>query len=149
MKTLLVTTDLSPESFKAFPIASELARALNAKVVLLTVTEDPAQRAMLYGVDFPVLPDPSLETQILAKITSELQNIVKKHFGSLPCEPLVKVTAASTYREIIKQAEEIEASMIITATHGRTGVKHFLMGSTAERIVRESPIPVVIVPAKL
>ena len=148
MKTLLVTTDLSPESFKAFPVAAELARALDAKIVLLSIVEDPSQAAMLYAMDFPVLPDPAVKGQIMAKVSSELQNIVKNHFGSLPCEALVKESTGTAYREILKQADEVGASMIITATHGRTGIKHLLMGSTAERISRESKQPVVIVPSK-
>jgi len=50
--------------------------------------------------------------------------------------------------DIIKTAETWEADLIVLGTHGRTGLRHLLMGSIAEHIVRHSKIPVMIVPSK-
>jgi nucleotide-binding universal stress UspA family protein len=47
---------------------------------------------------------------------------------------------------IIERAIEIKASMIVLGTHGRTGLSHLLMGSTAEYVIRHSPIPVLVIP---
>ena len=49
------------------------------------------------------------------------------------------------YDEIIKKGEEIEADVIVLGTHGRTGLDHMLFGSTAEKVVRKSSIPVLTV----
>jgi universal stress protein A len=49
------------------------------------------------------------------------------------------------YEEIVKVAKEMEVDLIIIATHGYTGLKHFLLGSTAERVVRLAPCPVLVV----
>ena len=149
MKTLLVTTDLSNESLLAFQTAQELAVALSAKVVLLSVVEDPTRVAMLYAMDFPILPDPEVRVQALARIKSDVDGLAKKYFGSVTCETIVQEAVGTVYQEILKQAQQLNANMIIMATHGRTGLKHLLMGSTAERVARESTRPVVIVPAKI
>jgi nucleotide-binding universal stress UspA family protein len=49
------------------------------------------------------------------------------------------------YEEIVKVAWERSADLIVMATHGYTGLKHFLLGSTTERVVRVSPCPVLVV----
>ena len=49
------------------------------------------------------------------------------------------------YEEIVKVAEAVEVDLIVIATYGYTGLKHFLLGSTAERVVRLAPCPVLIV----
>ena len=68
MSPILVTTDLSPESYSAFPTSLELAKALNAPVVLVSVVEDPNQAAMFYATDFPIPPTPALKNQLIAKV---------------------------------------------------------------------------------
>jgi nucleotide-binding universal stress UspA family protein len=52
------------------------------------------------------------------------------------------------YDEIIKKAEEIGADLIIVGTHGRTGLDHVLFGSTAEKVVRKSAVPVMTIRIK-
>lgn len=49
------------------------------------------------------------------------------------------------YEEIVKVAKERGVDLIVIATHGYTGLKHFLLGSTAERVVNVSPCPVLVV----
>lgn len=50
--------------------------------------------------------------------------------------------------EIVEAAKELDADLIIIATHGYTGWKHFCIGSTAERVVRAAPCPVLVVREK-
>ena len=49
---------------------------------------------------------------------------------------------------IKKTCDEWEASLIVIGTHGRTGLSHILMGSVAERVIRHSPVPVLVVPVR-
>jgi len=49
---------------------------------------------------------------------------------------------------VVQVARDRKADLIITATHGRTGIKHLLLGSTAEKIVRLAPCPVLVVREK-
>ncbi|MEJ2520499.1 MAG: universal stress protein, partial [Desulfuromonadales bacterium] len=47
--------------------------------------------------------------------------------------------------EIIKKAQELKTDLIVMGTHGRTGLDHVLFGSTAEKVVRKSPVPVMTI----
>ncbi len=53
------------------------------------------------------------------------------------------IKTGKPFVEIIETAKEIDADLIIMATHGHTGVEHLLFGSTAEKVVRKAPCPVL------
>ena len=73
-----------------------------------------------------------------------MRAISRKWFeGVLPHEILIR--AGDPASEIIKAANELNADLIVMATHGRTGIEHFLLGSVAERVVREAARPVMTV----
>lgn len=146
MKTIVVTTDLSDESKLAFAPARELAKALGAKLLLLAVVADPAQAAMIYSLDLPVYPDPEVQKQVLEKVNGDLTAMVKEHFAGIDCEPFAAEAKQPVHAEILSFARARSADMIVIATHGRTGLVHMLIGSVAERVVRESHCPVLTVP---
>ena len=148
MKTILVTTDLSEESKRAFPVALDLARAFGGKITLLSVIEDPSQSAMFYAMDFPILPQPGIRTQVVNRLTADLQKLQQQYFSAVPSEAIVRETLGAVYQEIVRFADSLKADFIVLATHGRTGIGHLLIGSTAERVAREAHSPVIIVPTK-
>ena len=151
MKHILVTTDFSEASESAFGYAKEqfkLAGKENNKITLLKVIDvvPPASINFEYGL---VLPDKKGMLEKVYKHASEqMQKIAEKQFADLPVETAVVKPKKAVYQEIIKFAETNNVSLIVMSTHGRTGVKHFLLGSVAERVIRRSPCPVMIVPAK-
>jgi len=49
------------------------------------------------------------------------------------------------HRTVLEEAERLGVDLIVVGTHGRTGVEHLLLGSTAEKIIRHSPVPVLVV----
>jgi len=57
----------------------------------------------------------------------------------------IEVATGDPAAKILQAAEKDHADLIVMATHGRTGVDHFVLGSVAERVVRESPVPVLTV----
>jgi nucleotide-binding universal stress UspA family protein len=59
-----------------------------------------------------------------------------------------KIRAGVPSHEIVEAAKESDADLIVIATHGSTGWKHFCIGSTAERVVRAAPCPVLVVREK-
>ena len=63
--------------------------------------------------------------------------------ASIGAEALVR--AGQPYYEITTAAKELDVDLIVITTHGRTGLKHALLGSTAERVVRHAPCPVLTV----
>ncbi len=146
IKTIIVTTDLSDESKAAFPLAKELAKRFNSELILLAVVEDLSQAAMAYAMDFPVLPDADLQRQLLERVSKELEEIRKSYFADTSCVCLVHEAHAPVHTEVVKLARLKNADLIIMATHGRTGIGRLLIGSVAEKIVREAHCPVLTVP---
>ena len=151
MKHILVTTDLSEASESAFDYAKEqlkLAEKEKSRITLLKVIDvvPPASIKFEYGL---ALPDKKGMLEKVYKHASDhIQEIAEKQFAGLPVETAVIKPKKAVYQEIIKFAEKNDVSLIVMSTHGRTGVKHFLLGSVAERVIRCSPCPVMIVPAK-
>ena len=66
--------------------------------------------------------------------------------------PGVKVTTevflGVPFVEIVKSARTRKAGMIVMGTHGRSGLSHLLIGSTAEKVVRHAPCPVLVIPSR-
>ncbi len=151
MKHILVTTDLSEASESAFDYAKEqlkLTGKEKSKITLLKVIASvpPAGINFEYGL---ALPDKKgMLEKVYKHATVQIQEIAEKQFAGLPVETAVIKPKKAVYQEIIKFAETNSVSLIVMSTHGRTGVKHFLLGRVAERVVRRSPCPVMIVPAK-
>jgi len=71
------------------------------------------------------------------------------HSAGLSVKTIVLKPSDPVYMEIIKYAKKQKVDLIVMSTHGRTGIKHLFLGSVAERIIRQSPCPVMVVPAKL
>jgi len=72
----------------------------------------------------------------------ELKNLAASEFGDSASVEIILKTG-KPFVEIIETANEIDADLIIIATHGHTGVEHLLFGSTAEKVVRKAPCPVL------
>ncbi len=151
MKHILVTTDLSEASEVAFDYAKEqlkLEEKENGKITLLKVIAavPPAGINFEYGL---ALPDKKgMLEKVYKHATEQIQEIAEKQFAGLPVETAVVKPNKAIYQEIIDFAETNNVSLIVMSTHGRTGAKHFLLGSVAERVVRSSPCPVMIIPAR-
>ncbi|MHC4269762.1 MAG: universal stress protein [Planctomycetota bacterium] len=150
MQHILVTTDFSKEAERAFDYAKEqlkLAGKEKGKITLLKVIDvvPPAGIKFEYGL---AIVDKKGMVEKLHKQASEMiREIAKKRFTGLPVDTVVIKPKKATYQEIIKFAQANDVSLIVMSTHGRTGAKHFLLGSVAERVVRRSPCPVMVIPA--
>ena len=148
MKKILVTTDLSEESKHSFVRALEMAKAFQSSVSLLAVIEDPAQAAFSYALDFPVYPAPDIQRQVIQKLEKDLQELAQAHFASVPCSCHIVEANGPVHSEILKFAHSQNMDLIVLATHGRTGFSHLLIGSVAERVMREARCPVLVVPSR-
>jgi len=148
MKNILVTTDLSDGSVQAFALAKEIAQALNGTIMLLAIVEDPAQAAFTYAMDFPVYPDPKIHQQMITKVKEDLAALAAKHFAGAKVETIVSEAVGSVAIEVCEVAKRRAAYMVVMSTHGRSGLKRILVGSVTERVIRESPCPVLVVPSR-
>ena len=79
----------------------------------------------------------------LAKDTRpHLDEFTEKHFGELNGSAVAKVLIGHPADEIVNYADTLDAAMIVMATHGYRGIKHIVLGSTAEAVLRRANCPV-------
>jgi nucleotide-binding universal stress UspA family protein len=89
----------------------------------------------------------SLEEEIEEGARKMMDRFCRSHVRDY--EPVMTfIVPGVPYDEIIKKALELPADLIIMGTHGRSGLDHVLFGSTAEKVVRKSPVPVMTVRAR-
>jgi universal stress protein A len=74
----------------------------------------------------------------------ELKNLIKKEIGKKVISRKIVRTGKPFY-EINQYAQEEDIDLIVIATHGHSGMEHILFGSTAEKVVRKAPCPVLVV----
>lgn len=135
---IIVTTDLSEYSLRALPYAVALAERFDAKLKVVCVNEPALQvsDAAFVGID-PLIS----QREHIGAVRDALAKVVAGLPKSVDIE--AKVLEGIAVDQVVKYASEINADLIISCTHGRTGFAHVLMGSTAEALVRRSPCPVL------
>jgi nucleotide-binding universal stress UspA family protein len=142
LRTIVVPTDFSPESKKALRYAATLAAGFGAVLRLVYVVEpgsfvnDLANVAVIRD-DKEVAQDAAARLQCLAQ--DEVEELI-------PVQAEVRI--GKPYIEVVTVAKRLGADLIVIATRGYSGMKHALLGSTAERVVRHAPCPVLVVREK-
>ncbi len=141
MPGIVLTTDLSDESKRAFAPVRELARKLGLPVTLLAVVEEVPFEPSGGGL-MAVYPD-------RRQVKQDWENALtaaKKEFGDGACKSAVVLDAMDVPRAIVEFAQREKADYIAMATHGRSGLRRLLLGSVAEQVLRHSHVPVVLYP---
>ena len=140
---ILVPTDLSKNSKAALPMARQMAQEFKATVILALVTLPPVLNLgyVLGPVAIPTGGGKSLEDA--QRMLNETQAMLG---DGIAVEQ--KLVAGDPSEELLNLARSENVDMIIMATHGYTGIKHMLMGSVAERVVRQAPCAVMTVRAE-
>jgi universal stress protein A len=148
-RRILVPTDLSAASTRGVVRAAELARAGGAKTLLVCVVEKTWFAPLPMGVQAPAtfLGEGDALGEVVAHTQERLQELRATHFAGLEAETKV-VVAAGSAAGILDAAESWHADLIVVASHGRSGVAHLLLGSTAEKVLRHAPCEVLVVRAK-
>jgi nucleotide-binding universal stress UspA family protein len=141
IKTILFPTDFSTGARAAMDYALSLAQDYKAKLLLLYVIQD---------ISIAEWYIPS--TLSVADLVEDMQKSAWKEMDKWAAEATSRVKDVEKlvergvpFVEIIRIAREKNADMIIIGTHGRTGIDHMLFGSTAEKVVRKAPCPVLTV----
>lgn len=139
--TILVPTDFSVESLKAARYAVALLRRFDGKLHLIHVHDIDYS----YAVPAMLAVSPLVTNgEVEAYCRGELQKVAATCKG-MDSPPALHCQVGRAYDQICELAREISADLIVISTHGRTGLKHLLMGSTTERVVRHAPCPVLVV----
>jgi nucleotide-binding universal stress UspA family protein len=136
---IVVTTDLSDYSLRALPYAINLAERFKAALKIVHVHEPaiPISDIAWYAAT-AAADDEELQRQALAAVEKIIQEQVP---DGVHAE--AKVLTGNAADKIAEYARETNADLLVLCTHGRTGLSHVLMGSTAEAIVRQAPCPVL------
>jgi universal stress protein A len=142
IKRILAPTDFSPHAEVALRFACSLAERLDSTLHLLHVLPEVV----------PVGPDPMLApslppeyyTETEAQSLDALSKAIDPAWGHAPAIE-VAVRWGGAVEGIVGYAGDLSIDLIVISTHGRTGLKHVLLGSVAERIVREAPCPVLTI----
>ncbi len=139
IKKILVPIDFSDYSKSALKYAINFAKKFNAELYLIYVVEP-----IIYPPDFSMgqIAIPTLDLGMDKRAFEELNKLAEKE---IPKELIANtiVKTGKPFIEIIESAEEENIDLIIIATHGHTGMEHILFGSTAEKVVRKAPCPVL------
>jgi nucleotide-binding universal stress UspA family protein len=152
---ILFCTDFSENSSDAFNCAVDYARAFDANLCILHVL-DVSGIDLLNFADAPDVAFPSYGSSMPPEIKEEIQKSVRdntrKALDQIRLEVTDKIKNVSTHFaegvtsvEIVRFAEENSIDLIVMGTHGRTGFKHLIIGSTAENVVRMAKCPVLTV----
>src|SRR5215831_16366520 len=146
IRNVLVPIDFSTISIQTIETAKRLAHRFDASIHLVHVH----QRQYLGDFMGPLMPVAkvrvSFEQHRRKKLAEELKMVAQAH--SLSPDLIHPLEGASAFHEICRLAQQIPADLIVMPTHGYTGLRRVLLGSTAERVVRYSPCPVFIVREK-
>lgn len=138
IQRILVPTDFSPHSDRALELAFELARALGASVQVIHCFEElSGGRAPLGSAGL----DPKLRANALERLKERVTGLQPEgvevefdvHPGIYPATAVVEAALKAT------------PDLIVLGTHGRSGLTHALLGSVAEKVIREATCPVVTV----
>lgn len=138
LKRILVPVDFSGCSRKALRYALPFAEEFEASIILLHVVSPFLPPAELAMVDVS-----EIELKMRETGARELDKLRATVAREVPVETALRVGRPDT--EIVRAARELEADVIVLSTHGRTGLAHVLMGSTAEQVVRHAGCPVFVV----
>jgi len=150
VRRITLPTDFSEPSQRALEWALVVARQFGASLHLFHVLPEPVAPAAAS----PVMPTGPIPTAMVS--TKQLLEAVEPRMSELvaSCRKLAVPTESQIvhqvgeplYRPVVNAAIENHSDLIVVGTHGRSGLKRFLLGSVAEGVMRHSPIPVLAVP---
>jgi nucleotide-binding universal stress UspA family protein len=146
-KHILVPTDGSELSNRAVEYAAALAKAVSAKLTVLTATTPYKD----------LIVEPELAMARIEDYHKDAEKLAMQHLdvakdiaaaAQVPCE-VVHVERAQPYQAIVNAAKDRDCDLIVMASHGRRGVAAIVLGSETVKVLTHSPIPVLVVRPKV
>lgn len=133
MKTILFATDLSSRSDRAFERAAALTDQHKAHLVVLHIVDEEQRPAAIHHL--VEVARGAIEDDLTS------QNLRRTQGADVE----VKIVPGNGFADIIRQADEVEAELIVLGTHRADPLAELFQGTTAERVIRESHAPVLLV----
>jgi universal stress protein A len=146
IQRILVPVDYSDCSRAALAVAAEVAKTFGAALDVVHVWDRPA-----YASDTVMVRHPNGEARSLVEMVQENARAEMERFmaeSSTPAGVGVsrRLLSGNPAATILAELGAGHHDLLVIGTHGRTGLKHILLGSVAETLVRLSPVPVLTVP---
>ena len=138
---ILLPSDFSACSAEAALAARRLAGMFGASLTVLHVLDEPAALDPMFRGEVPL---ELLRGRMEQYAREGMEAFVAAQFGGVE-NVETRIASGVPYREILREARETGADLIVIGTHGRTGVEHVIFGSTAEKVVRMAPCPVLTI----
>ncbi len=142
-QNILIPTDFSPNSEKAFRYAVDIAKRTNASLYLLHVNEIIKQCVLEYCLDNAIVQD--LDRQTTASSKEMMKKIINRFPEAKGLKIKTDVKEGTPYEEILKEQESNKIDLIIIASHKGKNFFNHLLGGVAERVTRLAKCPVLVV----
>jgi len=139
IRNVLVAIDFSAPSLEAIEAALPLIKHFGADLHLVHVFEPDCLSSSIVAIPL-VVP----ELEVGQRVRRRLRDLAKDYSVPLRRENIHAIRGRP-FEEICRLAREIDIDLIVIAARGHTGLKHLVLGSTAERVVRYSPCPVLVI----
>jgi universal stress protein A len=140
---ILWPTDFSALSLHGARYARAFRDAFGAALHVIHVIPPPLMPDLVVTLP-PEVPVTFSDKEFVAACRARLAALLSEQFGSPP-DAVSDVLFGNPWSVICKYATDAEIDLVVVSTHGRTGLQHVLIGSTAERIVQHAPCPVLVV----
>ena len=143
LERILFPFDFSDLSLHALTYAKSFAESYGAELHIVHVVDEAYQYWMAVGPNtLPIGPPPE---ELVAASAQELEKFVQEHLAGSSLTIKTKALIGRPFMEIIRYARDNNIDLIVLGTHGRSALKHALLGSVAERVVRKAPCPVLTI----
>jgi len=143
-RNILVATDFSEDAEQAFQAAMDIAGQYRARIFLLHVTGGTLQQAMAdYHIDQRTLERLLNESIIFSD--EKLQETLNKFPQARQIKVITEVRKGFPSEEILREAADRGVDLIVIASHGKTGLKKYFLGSVADKVIKEAKCPVLLV----
>lgn len=140
-KTVLCPTDFSDESYRAIDYGLRFAQSADGTLLIAHIIHLPTgEMHESAGDTVHVITFDEARRRDFAR----LEEIRTQRLGGYPKSELL-VDVGEPYEQLMSIARQRQVDLIVTATHGRSGLRHLVLGSVAERIIRNAPCPVFVV----
>ena len=153
MKKILIALDYDPSAQKVAESGFSLAKSLNAEVTLLHVIKDPgfyskAGYSPIVGYTGFVDVSPTVLESVdgLKNVSLEYLDTIREHLGDKTIQTLVK--EGDLAETILITAKELKSDVIVIGSHSQKWLENIVMGSVSEKVLKDSSIPLFIVPTR-
>ena len=144
LNKIIWPTDFSKSAEKALPYVQSLTQKYGAEIHVLYVIEDIAHHESWYG-DFNKKRVDELMEWAQKSATKRLDQLCEKYLQGCPLY-IKHIAVGDPAQEILKLIETEKVEMVVMASHGEKG--NFRFGSVTEKVLKNSPVPVTIIPTE-